>query len=102
MRLAAMVGGGLLALFGAAQVALAADGKDVYVKSCAPCHDKGMAGAQKLTEKDKWAPIVKQGADAMTATVIKGKGAMPPRGGTSSLSDADIKASVDYIIQQVK
>jgi cytochrome c5 len=102
MKLATMIVGGSLALFCAGQIALAADGKEVYTKSCAPCHDKGMAGAQKLTEKDKWAPIVKQGADAMTATVIKGKGAMPPRGGTASLSDADIKASVDYIIQQVK
>ena len=102
MKLATMVVGGALAFFGAGQIALAADGKEVYEKSCAPCHAKGMAGAQKLTEKDKWAPIVKQGADAMTATVIKGKGAMPPRGGTASLSDADIKASVDYIIQQVK
>ena len=102
MKLATIVAGGAMAFFGTGQIALAADGKAVYDKSCAPCHAQGMAGAQKLTEKDKWAPIVKQGADAMTATVIKGKGAMPPRGGTASLSDADIKASVDYIIQQVK
>jgi cytochrome c5 len=91
-----------LALLGAAQLAAAADGKEVYEKSCGGCHNKGIAGAQKLTEKDKWAPIVKQGPDAMTAAVIKGKGAMPPRGGGASLSDADIKAAVEYIIQQTK
>lgn len=91
---------GSLALLGAAQLAAAADGKEVYEKSCAGCHNKGIGGAQKLTEKEKWAPIVKQGADAMTASVIKGKGMMPPKGGASS--DADIKAAVEYIIQQTK
>ena len=90
------------ALLGGAQLAAAADGKEVYDKSCAGCHEKGIAGALKLTDKEKWAPVVKQGSDALTASVIKGKGVMPPRGGSASLSDADIKASVDYIIQQVK
>ncbi|TMH37648.1 MAG: cytochrome c5 family protein [Betaproteobacteria bacterium] len=86
----------------APQIAAAADGKEVYDKSCATCHAKGIGGALKLTEKDKWAPLVKQGPDALTATVIKGKGIMPPRAGSPSLSDADIKAAVDYMIQQVK
>ena len=93
---------GSLALLGAAQLAAAADGKEVYEKNCAACHTKGIAGAQKITDKAKWAPVVKQGADAMTATVIKGKGAMPPKGGGASLSDADIKAAVQYIIEQTK
>jgi len=90
------------ALLFAPQIASAADGKEVYDKACAGCHEKGIAGAAKLSDKAKWAPIIKQGSDALTATVIKGKGAMPPKGGNASLSDADIKAAVDYIIQQAK
>ena len=93
---------GSLALLGATQLAAAADGKEVYGKNCAGCHDKAIAGALKLTDKAKWAPIVKQGPDALTASVIKGKGAMPPKGGAASLSDADVKAAVEYIIQQTK
>ena len=84
----------------ASQIAVAADGKEVYEKSCAGCHEKGIAGALKLSDKGKWAPLVKQGPDALTATVIKGKGVMPPKGGAAS--DADVKAAVDYIVQQVK
>ena len=102
MKLATMIITGTAALLGAAQIAAAADGKAIYDKSCAGCHEKGIAGALKLTDKAKWAPVVKQGVDAMTASVIKGKGAMPPKGGAASLSDADIKASVEYIAQQVK
>lgn len=45
---------------------------------------------------------MKQGNDALVASVIKGKGAMPPRAGNSALSDNDIKAAVEYMIGQVK
>jgi cytochrome c5 len=54
-----------------------------------------------LGDKAAWAPRIKQGADALTASAIKGKGAMPPKGG-SSLPDADIKAAVEYIMSQAK
>jgi cytochrome c5 len=40
--------------------------------------------------------------EALYAAVIKGKGAMPPKGGAIQLSDADIKASVDYLVGLVK
>ncbi len=76
----------------------AADGKAVYDKTCAACH-KVMP--PKLGDKAAWAPRIKQGADALTASAIKGKGAMPPKGG-SSLPDADIKAAVEYMIGQAK
>jgi cytochrome c5 len=89
-------------LFLTPQIVAAADGKEVYDKACAGCHEKGIAGAAKISDKAKWAPILKQGSDALTATVIKGKGVMPPKGGNASLSDADIKAAVDYIAQQAK
>jgi cytochrome c5 len=87
----------MAALVAAGPVA-AADGKAVYEKTCAPCH-KVMP--PKLGDKAAWAPRIKEGADALTASAIKGKGAMPPKGG-STLPDADIKAAVEYIISQAK
>jgi cytochrome c5 len=39
--------------------------------------------------------------DALTASVIKGKGIMPPRGGSAG-SDAEIKAAVEYMLAQLK
>ncbi len=72
-------------------------GKSVYESSCAACHTAGVAGAPKTGDKAAWAPRLKAGKDALYAAVIKGKGAMPPKGGNPALSDADIKASVDYL-----
>jgi len=73
----------------------------LYAQICQACHVAGVAGAPKLGDKAAWAPRIAQGIDAMTATVIKGKGAMPPKGG-SSASDAEIKAVVSYMASASK
>jgi len=41
---------------------------------------------------------MKAGRDALVASVVKGKGAMPPKGGNASLSDDAVKAAVDYMV----
>ena len=91
----------LIEVFIAGQAA-AAEGKDVYVKACSACHIAGVANAPKLNDKAAWASRIKQGNDALVASVIKGKGAMPPRAGNASLSDAGIKAAVEYMIDQAR
>jgi len=85
---------GVLAVAG--QVA-AADGKAVYEKSCKGCHS---AMPPKFGDKAAWAPLIKRGAGTLTASAIKGKGAMPPKGGAAS--EDDVKAAVEYIISQSK
>lgn len=99
-----VAGMGTLALAGVliAAQAVAAEGKDVYAKACAACHAAGVANAPKLGNKAAWASLIKQGNDALVAAVVKGKGAMPPRAGNASLSDADIKAAVAYMVNQAK
>jgi len=77
--------------------AVAADGKAVFDKSCAGCHK---AMKPKMGDKAAWAPLIAQGADTLTASVIKGKGSMPPKGGAAS--DADVKAAVEYMISENK
>lgn len=79
-----------------------AKGKSVYDASCAACHAAGVAGAPKPGDKAAWAPRLKTGKDALYASVIKGKNAMPPKGGNPSLTDDDIKAAVDYLMGLAK
>jgi cytochrome c5 len=61
----------------------------------------GVAGAPKLGDKAAWAPRLALGIDGLTASVIKGKNAMPPKGG-SNASEAEIKAVVTYMVSSVK
>lgn len=82
--------------------AAAVDGKAVYDKVCMACHAAGVAGAPKTGDKAGWAPRIKLGMDALYTAAIKGKGAMPPKGGGAQFSDAEIKAAVDFLVGQSK
>jgi len=80
----------------------AADGKQVFDSTCTACHSTGVAGAPKLGDKAAWAPRIKQGMDTLLQSALKGKGAMPPKGGNASLSDADVRAAIEFMVSQAK
>jgi cytochrome c5 len=80
----------------------AGDGKAVFQSSCFACHGTGAAGAPKPGDTAAWAPRLKQGVPALYEAAIKGKGAMPPKGGNTALSDAEVKAAVDFMVGQAK
>jgi cytochrome c5 len=77
------------------------NGEAVYKQVCIACHAAGVAGSPKTGDKAAWAPRIATGVDALTQAVIKGKGAMPPKGG-SAASEAEIKAAVEYLVAQAK
>jgi cytochrome c5 len=85
-----------------APVAKADAAPALYGQACVACHAAGVAGAPKLGDKAAWAPRLAGGVDGLTASVIKGKGAMQPKGGAMAASDADIKAAVAYMVGTVK
>ena len=80
----------------------AADGKKIYESTCIACHGAGIAGAPKFGDKAAWAPRLKAGMDAVYEIALHGKGVMPPKGGNPSLSDADVKAAVNYMVAAAK
>ena len=79
----------------------AGGGEALYKQACAACHVAGVANAPKFGDKAAWAPRIKAGVPQLVETVLKGKGAMPPKGGTSA-SEAEIKAAVDYMVSAAK
>ncbi len=86
----------------AAPAAPSIDGKKVYDTACFACHASGVAGSPKLGDKEAWAPRIATGMDTLYNTAIKGKGAMPPKGGNMALADDKVKAAVDYMIEHSK
>ena len=71
-------------------------GEALYKQACQVCHAAGVAGAPKFGDKAAWAARLPAGIDALYSSVAKGKGAMPPRGG-SQASDADLRAAVEFM-----
>jgi cytochrome c5 len=78
----------------------ARSGESIVKTVCSTCHQAGVANAPKIGDAKAWGPHIKEGLNAMVATAIKGKGAMPPRGGDAALTDAEVARAVVYMANQ--
>lgn len=83
-------------------MSLAADGATVYNQNCAMCHVPGLANAPKFGDKAAWAPRLETGRDALLASALKGKGAMPPKAGNPKLSDEEVAAALDHLLASAR
>ncbi len=77
-------------------------GKQVFDTTCMACHATGAAGAPKVGDKAAWAPRIKLGIPALLKVALHGKGAMPPKGGNAALSEAEIRAAIEYMTSRSK
>lgn len=74
-------------------------GAAVYKAACASCHDNGAAGAPRYNNVADWSGRLGKGYDTLLTSVIKGKGAMPARGGANpaDINDHELGLSVVYL-----
>jgi len=75
-------------------------GEQVVAEACNACHGTGALGAPKVGDGAAWEARMGVGLDALVASAIAGKGAMPPRGGAANLSDEEIRAAVVNMLQE--
>lgn len=84
--------------------AVAQSGEAVYTSVCTACHGAGVAGAPKTGDAAAWEARVAQGMDTVYTHAIEGyqgeAGYMPAKGGNPALSDDEVKAAVDYMLEQ--
>jgi len=82
------------------------DGKTIFGNLCTTCHANAATGAPVITDKGAWAPRVAQGLDTLVKHATEGftgsKGVMPAKGGNPALTDAQVKATVEWMLSQVK
>lgn len=75
----------------------------VYVNSCEPCHGDGLGGAPKTGDADEWSRRVAKGMGKVRRNAIEGfeggTGVMPARGGRPDLSDEELVALVDWMVE---
>lgn len=72
-------------------------GEQVYNSVCTACHGAGVAGAPKKGDKAAWAPRLGQGLDGLVKSATAGKGGMPPKGGAADLSEAELRAAIEFL-----
>ena len=73
--------------------------QQLYEGACLACHASGVAGAPKVGDGAAWQARLGDGIDALLTSAIKGKGAMPPKGG-STYSDDQLRMVIEYILAE--
>lgn len=81
------------------------DGSVIYGNLCSACHGSGAGGAPKL-EKAAWDARIAQGEETLIKHATEGftgaAGLMPARGGNPALNDAQVAATVKWMLQNLK
>ena len=80
------------------------DGSVVFNNLCTGCHTSGAGGAPTLTAAGLGARLSK-GKDTLYDHAIhgfQGVGVMPPKGGNPALTDDQVKATVDWMLANIK
>lgn len=77
-------------------------GEEIYNSKCVACHSSGAGGAPKMGVAGDWSPRIDQGMDVLYANAINGIRGMPAKGLCMDCSDDEVKASVDYILENSK
>jgi cytochrome c5 len=87
--------------------AVALSGPQVYNAACYLCHSPpGVGGAPLLGDGAAWAPRIEQGMETLTTHALNGfqgaTGVMPAKGGRVDLSDGEIIAAIEYMVEQAR
>ena len=77
-------------------------GAKTYQQACAMCHASGVAAAPILGNKDNWVERLKKDKSELYNSAINGLGAMPAKGGQAQISDADVSAAVDFMLEALE
>lgn len=90
----------------AAPVETAMTGPQVYNEACITCHGSGIGGAPVFGNAADWGPRIEQGLEVLHEHAINGyqgsTGYMPPKGGRLDLSDEEVRAAVDYMVEEAE
>jgi len=77
-------------------------GSEVYQTHCAVCHSKKITDTPQLGDKVAWKPLIAKGMEVLFVNTIQGYNAMPAKGNCSTCSNAELEASVKYMVEKSK
>lgn len=77
--------------------------RDIFAAKCASCHADTRQGRIHLDNRRYWQAVARANTrDNLYALVIEGNGYKPPRAGHADLTDPDIRAVVDWMVDPAR
>jgi len=77
-------------------------GKHVYKSACAQCHNQGINGAPKLSDKTAWKDRLFEWYPLMNKHAGSGYLKMPAKGDHTLLTDQEVSNAVFYMTEKLK
>ena len=74
--------------------------EQIYNNNCMACHMTGASDAPILGNAEQWAPRIEKGIETLYSNAISGINMMPAMGLCNSCSEDEIRAVVDYMVEQ--
>ena len=75
-------------------------GDQIVKAACAACHTTGAANAPKIGDNVAWGKLIGRGLNDLLASSIKGKGAMPAKGGVADITDFELARAIVTMANQ--
>ena len=76
------------------------DPETIYRNVCAACHANGVNGAPRLGNSAAWQARLQPGIEILVKHTIDGYRGSPPKGGCKNCTDAELRATLRYILSQ--
>ena len=77
-------------------------GELTYQGTCIKCHANGLNGAPIFGNSKMWSKRVPQGIPTLIEHATNGYGLMPAKGGNPDLTNEEISAAVNYMVDQAQ
>ena len=98
---AALVAAGVVASSGIADTSQGErSGEQVVQYQCVLCHGPGLSGAPRIGDARAWNQRARVGLDGLVSSATRGRGAMPPSGGLSDLSEPELRSAIAYMLRR--
>ncbi len=76
--------------------------EEIYNGVCQACHTTGAASSPMISDPSAWTDRVSQGMDTLVAHAINGYNLMPAKGGMPSLTDEQVRITVEWMVEQIQ
>lgn len=75
---------------------------EIYQTYCLACHASGVSNAPIFGDTQAWAPRIAKGVDVLYGSTLNGLNLMPAKGICTNCSDDELRATVDYMLEQAR